>query len=509
MIEKFKKIFNGLDIAYGQTKKTDEYTEKGKHKTKSFTVAQPPTDSLWRDHLEGKDPALGIIPIRRDNTTIWGCIDWDIYPLDHKQISLDLAKRNFPLTPLRSKSGGAHLFLFTSVPVPAKLMREKLKIMASELGLAKAEIFPKQDSIRVDRGDTGSFLNLPYHNDKNTVRYAFSKTGESLSIEEFFNHYDEVVLTDQQLREFKIKRPEANNDFEEMPPCLIVLLEMGVTEGMRNDCMYNVGVYLKKRYPENNKWQTKMNEYNIKYFKPPIESTELEKTKVSVSNKDYNYKCKQPPIEAHCDSKTCVTRKYGVGDDAPAPEIKQIRKYDSDPPMYFVDIDGQSVEVDAKTLHDAESFSVACLEQIGQPMMPVAKIIWRKMLRKLFSELGETVKAPESTKLFTQLKELLADFINKTPGKELKDILRGISYNDENDITYFKFESFWKYLLRNKWADKTYPRQKTIRLLQQHFDVKEAFPKINEKTVPSFSLKKINLDRPPPTTTKLEDNPWQ
>ena len=38
-------------------------------------------------------------------------------------------------------------------------MREKLKMIASAMGHAKAEIFPKQDYIRVDRGDTGSFLN--------------------------------------------------------------------------------------------------------------------------------------------------------------------------------------------------------------------------------------------------------------------------------------------------------------------------------------------------------------
>jgi hypothetical protein len=27
---------------------------------------------------------LGIIPIRADNTCIWGCIDIDQYPFDHK-----------------------------------------------------------------------------------------------------------------------------------------------------------------------------------------------------------------------------------------------------------------------------------------------------------------------------------------------------------------------------------------------------------------------------------------
>ena len=65
----------------------------------------------------------------------------------------------------RSKSGGGHACLFTNDFVPAVIMRAKLKLIASALGFAKAEIFPKQDYIRVDRGDTGSFLNLPYHGD--------------------------------------------------------------------------------------------------------------------------------------------------------------------------------------------------------------------------------------------------------------------------------------------------------------------------------------------------------
>ena len=37
-IERFRKIFEGLDSAYGQTIKTDQFDERGKLKTKSYTV---------------------------------------------------------------------------------------------------------------------------------------------------------------------------------------------------------------------------------------------------------------------------------------------------------------------------------------------------------------------------------------------------------------------------------------------------------------------------------------
>ena len=51
-LEKFKEIFEGLDCAYGQTVKTDQFSEKGKHKTKSFTITKRPIDNLWQDHLD-------------------------------------------------------------------------------------------------------------------------------------------------------------------------------------------------------------------------------------------------------------------------------------------------------------------------------------------------------------------------------------------------------------------------------------------------------------------------
>ncbi len=44
------------------------------------------TDDLWQRHLDGEPPALGIIPINENNQCKWGCIDIDIYNLDHKKL---------------------------------------------------------------------------------------------------------------------------------------------------------------------------------------------------------------------------------------------------------------------------------------------------------------------------------------------------------------------------------------------------------------------------------------
>jgi hypothetical protein len=54
--EKFKNIFSGLTIAYGQYQ-PGERGENGKQKGKAFIVRKPVTDELWKNHLEGKGAA--------------------------------------------------------------------------------------------------------------------------------------------------------------------------------------------------------------------------------------------------------------------------------------------------------------------------------------------------------------------------------------------------------------------------------------------------------------------
>ena len=122
----------------------------------------------------------------------------------------------------------------------------------------------------------------------------------------------------------------------------------------------------------------------------------------------------------------------------------------------------------------------------------------------------ETIPAPYSSKLEVQLTEILADYINKAPGKELNDVLRGIAYTDKEGDTFFQFKSFWRYLLKTKsWAEKTYPNQKTLRLLEIMFEVKERFTKIDSKTYRILVMETIKLDKPNPRRLEVEKEPWQ
>jgi len=181
MIEKFKNIFKGLERAHGCTKVGPANNNGEKVKGQSFVVREPVTDELWSKHLQGTQ-SLGIIPINDDNECVWGCVDIDSYAgFDHKKLIDKIKQFNLPLVVCRSKSGGAHVFLFLEKPVNAERMRDKLTEIKTLLGYGGSEVFPKQIRLK-SQDDTGNFLNLPYFNGDNTTRYAFKEDGSAASL---------------------------------------------------------------------------------------------------------------------------------------------------------------------------------------------------------------------------------------------------------------------------------------------------------------------------------------
>ncbi len=138
---------------------------------------------------------MGIIPIRDDSTCVFGAIDIDVYAdIDHVQIVAMLAKLGYPLVVCRSKSGGAHVYLFAAEPVPAAKMQAKLRDIAARLGHGTAEIFPKQIKIGGDR-DLGSWINMPYFDHAETVRPALGANGDPLPAERFLDYAEATKAT--------------------------------------------------------------------------------------------------------------------------------------------------------------------------------------------------------------------------------------------------------------------------------------------------------------------------
>ena len=179
LAHKFHQLFAGSERAHGTCEVTDE------KRIAAISVRTPATPDMWEKHLEGLTN-LGIVPIKDDSTCVFGTIDVDSSgpEVDLTALALQIDRINLPLVACRSKSGGAHLHLFTR-SMPAPDMQDYLRYCAKRLGHPHAEVFPKQSSVNVVRGDIGSWSLMPYFNYRYTKRYAVDARGVRLSAEKF------------------------------------------------------------------------------------------------------------------------------------------------------------------------------------------------------------------------------------------------------------------------------------------------------------------------------------
>jgi hypothetical protein len=271
-VDRFMAIFDGLEEAYGYFK-IEKREASGKNKGKAGIVREPRTKKLWEGHLSGKGIGMGIIPINADNMCKWGCVDIDQYPLDHKILLEKIRRLKLPLVVCRSKSGGAHCFLFSKDWVEAKDMQHALRNIAAALGYGESEIFPKQIKLNLERGDVGNFLNLPYYDAESGLRYAFLDDGASASLDEFYALYDTYCQTPEQITKLQIGSNGESGLLKDGPPCLQILCQNGISEGGRNNGLFNIGVYLRKAYPDS--WESEILRYNMEFFSPPLPLPEV------------------------------------------------------------------------------------------------------------------------------------------------------------------------------------------------------------------------------------------
>ena len=505
-MQRFKEIFEGNNSAYGIMKLTGEVTEKGKAVAKALIKREKITTQLWVDHLEGKEPALGIIPINENNECRWGCIDVDIYNLDHLSIMRDIKGMGFPLVTFRSKSGGAHLFLFAKEFIPASLMQSKLKAMADALGYAGSEIFPKQTEILVERGDTGNFLNLPYHGGARGLRYAIKAGGEAASLESFYSIYDEWAQTKKEIEQITVKETKVEEAFEQGPPCLNRLATEGFGEGSRNNSLFNIAVYCKKAFED---WENKVGQYNQTYMDPPLSYQEVQLVIKSVTKKGYDkYRCKEQPICGVCNAAKCRTKKFGVGfEEEQMPELDTLTKITSNPPQWFLNVGGKRVELKTEQLHNPNLFAIAVLDQ-ANVVSPIQKAQdWREVYLKTLMNNLQEIEPLESLDPINQIVNLLYDFtVNRPAARTKEDMLNKMSWTDEGH-TYFRMDDFYSFCKRNNWEMDKIKTGNLIKTLKDIFE-DEIRMTLKNQTPRVIKIKAMRKTKPEISQEKYQETPF-
>jgi hypothetical protein len=449
--EAFMFRFTGLSRAYGtyDLRQADIRGNDGKRSGKAITKRAEVTIELYANHLAGIQPGLGIVPIRDGNDCTFGAIDIDVYEnLSHAAIVARLKRDNIPLVVCRTKSGGAHLYCFAKAPVPAALMQSRLREIASYLGYGDCEVFPKQSQLLTAEGDVGGWINIPYFDASKTMRYAVAANGDAMSIEQFLDYSKACEVPESWFTEKLV----TTKDFEDGPPCLQALVQIGYPNGTRNDGLYNIGVYLKRSHPDT--WENDIEDFNHKYMDPPLTIQEVQGTIKSLRKKEYMYGCTKQPIMQHCNAVLCRTRKFGVGSGASGrfPMLGGLSKLTTNPPIWFWTVEGVRMELSTGDLQDPRAFQLRFMECLNMVVQVPARPVWEAAVQHAMSSItiieAPTDSSPEG--LFWDMVEKFCT--GRAQALSIDEIALGKPYS-EVGRTYFRMPDLISYLNMHKFFD--------------------------------------------------------
>ena len=371
--------FVGAKNAHGTTV-VGRTNRNGKAESQSRIIREPLTEELVQQHIDGVN-GVGAIPIDEENKCRFGAIDVDVYDLNQKELQDKIQKLQLPLLHCRSKSGGAHLYLFLKEWEQAAEVREYLTEMSIMLGHSGVEIFPKQDTIITERGDVGNFINMPYFNAEMPQRYCFDEKGEAMELNEFLESIDKKSVLLSDLEAIR-STTQTRKHFDDGPPCIRNIFSDGPQSEPRNKLLFFMGVYCKKKFPDS--WQSALEEYNRTLFSPPLPSTEVMSVIKQHEKKDWGYTCKDEPFKSYCDPSLCVLAKHGISDDAPgAPQVGGLTIMLSEPRLYFMDVNGLRIQLSTEQLQNQTLWQRACMEQKNfmPPIMKPQK--WQQTINTL------------------------------------------------------------------------------------------------------------------------------
>ena len=279
----FEKYFSGLKRDFGFCNVKNGYHDPKTNKLKFDPgdygwAKRPITEKDYEDHLNGQK-SIGLQACDDESMASFGAIDID--PDDYEKFDLQkylkvIEKKNLPVIPIESKSGGLHIYVFTKEKVPASLIREFLSNLLFLFGLpSKTEIFPKQTALGKNQNGertSGSFINLPYFN--GNERRAYKPDGSKMDLDYFLKVIEANLQTKESLQEVSNKKIKevltgGPEEFADGPPCLQMICKEIQESGTklkdeRDRFLYNYMVFAKKKYPDT--WQKMIVQAGRKYF---------------------------------------------------------------------------------------------------------------------------------------------------------------------------------------------------------------------------------------------------
>ena len=473
-IEKLMNLFRGSEKAHGMfVEKQNNDPLKPKIKGKAATVPQGPTLKNWTEHYYGQT-GLGIIPINSENNCYWGVLDIDgeldsakkqehswecLNPdgtINHIKLQQEIQRLELPLVCCYSKSKSAHCFLFVKEPIPAEAMRSILAEMASKLGVGGCEIFPKQDKLDPNRGDFGNWLNMPYFG--NTRVGVLLQEGELVEqdIDTFLDFAYSKRLTPDTYNKMTAGMQVSIDALEDVltgaPPCLQHILSRGIPTGNRNNILFNVAVYCRRRYGED--FRQEFGKLHDQFVDEPLGFRELENICVSAEKQDYQYQCKNPLLKKYCNASVCMDRDCGIDFSSEIKTLKSATRILTDPYVYAVEVEMEAglpstVYVETDQLFSQELFRKECSYQLHRTFIPISMKAWNDICVRLINTAIDQEPPYEMTaqgQLFKHLQNYIVNRAQHQRTQLTED--EGVYHDIDKHMIYFKLEGLKAYLVR-------------------------------------------------------------
>jgi len=155
----------------------------------------------------------------------------------------------------------------------------------------------------------------------------------------------------------------------------------------------------------------------------------------------------------------CRTSKFGAAAAVAGATIANLRKYNSTPPIWFMDVNGEPLELDTDGLMSQASFQKACLEQLNFMPRSMKRQNWEGRVSGLLTEMkendGAIIEVSQDVTSSGQFYDYLEEFCTSMQQAQDKEeiLLRRPWSDEENSLTFFRLKDFEDYLKKNKFFE--------------------------------------------------------
>jgi hypothetical protein len=471
-VKEYIKYFTGLQRSFGicKTDQGEIDQETGKKRVRHEWCSDPVSEKDYEEHIKG-NKSIGIQPCTDAGTARFGAIDIDSKNYAEFKVEKYLKiiqEKELPLIPVLSKSGGLHLYVFTTEFVKALEIRKFLEDLLFVFKLPpNTEIFPKQTKLISGDGtkSNGNFINLPYNGEE---RKALSPDGSKMELETFLNAIQLNLTNVKQFKEIKERIIDSElkgggEEFSDGPPCLERLTKQQMTfvDG-RDRFLYNYMVFAKKKYGTD--WKDKIVEAGRNYFSFDKHWTDDHiKSKIkSWEKQEKGFTCSDGLLSDVCMKSICIRRKYGVLSDGKPnyPQLSNLQKINYKPNAEWrVTVqkdDGETVQLNISNtykLTNQTEFENILFEQAIITPPTIKKEQYKDILRELSQGEGkvEVIEPAEGTSPADILKKHLYDHIFIHANARQNHTFKKGNPLVEEEYAWFVYDKFFASLKNKDW----------------------------------------------------------